>query len=65
MHVHFVYLFAPWTQGVNWVYNKTFRSRPECLRNSFVLSDCGLCQGPVHISSVDTSQVRYKSTLNK
>ena len=33
MYVHLVCLFAPWTQGVNWACNKTFRSRPECFRN--------------------------------
>ena len=32
-YVHFVYLFAPWTQGVNLACNKTFRSCPECLSN--------------------------------
>ena len=30
----FVCLFASWTQGVNWACNKTFRKRPECLRDA-------------------------------
>ena len=33
MHVHFVCLFAPLTQGVTWAYNRTFRSYPGCLMN--------------------------------
>ena len=33
MYVHFVYLFAPSTQGMNLACDKTFKSRLECFRN--------------------------------
>ena len=50
---HFACLFAPWRQDVNLAFNKTFRSRPECLSNVLCTFRL-LFQRQVHISSFDS-----------
>ena len=53
MYVHFVCLFAPWKQGVNWARDFQKSSRVE-LGTFCVRSECRLFQGQVHISSFDS-----------
>ena len=54
MYVHFVCLFAPWTQDVFGRVTRLSKVVQSALGTFCVCSDCGQFQEQVHISSFDS-----------